>query len=584
MEEKKEDLQEVLTGGDSLDLEQAYYSSMASLKEGNIIKGRVLKVKGEEVIIDINYKSEGVVPKSEFINNEGKFTVKEGDEVNVFLEKIENKNGLVVLSREKAAYMVTWDKIVDSYENQKVVDGKIIKQIKGGFEVDIGVKSFLPASQLDVRPVSYINEVIGKVFPMKIIKVNRALNNIVLSRRIVLEEDRDSKREKIISTLEEGQLREGVVKNITVFGAFVDLGGMDGLLHITDMSWGKIKHPSEKVSLGQKIEVKIISFDREKNKISLGLKQKTSDPWGIIEQRYQVEQVINGKVTNLMDYGAFVEIEEGIEGLIHNSDMSWVKKVTNPSQILKVGQVSPVVILAIDKGNKRLSLGLKQVQPNPWGQIDRKYPIGSKAVCTVSNVTDFGVFVEMEDGVEGLIYITDISWIKKINHPSEIYKIGQQIEALVLSIDKGKEKISLGVKQLSEDPLAKFEKTYKEKQVFNIKVNEVIPSGYVVELENGFSGFLSFNEVLDELIKKDKSELLGKTLDAKIVKVDLIARQVILSQKAFAKEEEAGIIEEYNKNQGAIEITLAEAVKKSLKKKRTKKVTAHSDVDDVSDN
>ncbi|MEW6088653.1 MAG: 30S ribosomal protein S1 [bacterium] len=570
--QEKNGLQGGVIDSDNLDLEQAYYSSMASLKEGNIIKGKVVKIKSEEVIVDINYKSEGVVPKAEFIDREGKLTVKEGDEVNVFLEKMENKNGLVVLSREKAAYMVTWDKIVDSYENQKIVEGKVIKQIKGGFEVDIGVKAFLPASQLDVRPVSRMEEVVGKVFPMRIIKINRVLNNIVLSRRIVLEEDRESKREEIISTLEEGQIREGIVKNITAFGAFVDLGGMDGLLHITDMSWGKIKHPSEKVSLGQKIEVKIISFDREKNKISLGLKQKTSDPWEMIGQKYQTGQVVNGKVTNLMDYGAFVEIEEGIEGLIHNSDMSWVKRITNPSQILKTGQITPVVILSIDKENRRLSLGLKQTQPNPWETIDRKYPIGSRVNCKVSNITDFGVFVELEEGVEGLVYITDISWTKKINHPSEIYNAGQQVEALVLNIDKGKEKISLGVKQLSEDPLSEFEKTNKEKQVFNINVKELTSSGYVVELENGFSGFLSFSEVLDGLIKKDKSELLGKTLEAKVVKVDLVTRQIILSQKAFAKEEEARIIEEYNKNQGALEITLAEAVKKSLKKKRTKKV------------
>ncbi|MDD5772417.1 MAG: 30S ribosomal protein S1 [bacterium] len=577
MEGKREGMQEVLMDVDSLGLEQAYYSSMASLKEGNIIKGKVVKIKSDEVIIDISYKSEGVVPKTEFLDREGKLTIKEGDEVNVFLEKIENKNGLVVLSREKAAYMVTWDKIVDSYDNQKMVDGKIIKQIKGGFEVDIGVKAFLPASQLDVRPISRIEDVVGKVFPMRIIKVNRVLNNIVLSRRIVLEEDRESKRGEIISTLQEGQIKEGIVKNITAFGAFVDLGGMDGLLHITDMSWGKIKHPSDKVSLGQKIEVKIISFDREKNKISLGLKQKTSDPWEIIGQKYQVGQIVNGKVTNLMDYGAFVEIEEGIEGLIHNSDMSWVKRITNPSQVLKVLQITPVAILSIDKDNRRLSLGLKQTQPNPWETIDRKYPIGSRVNCKVSNITDFGVFVELEEGLEGLIYITDISWTKKINHPNEVYKVGQQIEALILNVDKAKEKISLGVKQLTEDPLAEFEKTYKDKQIFNAKVNEITSNGYVVELENEFSGFLSFSEVLDGLIKKDKSELLGKTLETKVVKVDLIARQIILSQKAFAKEEEARIVEEYNKTHGSTEITLADAVKKSLKKKRTKKVGEHSE-------
>ena len=575
-EAKKGCIQEVIFDVDSAGLEEAYFSSMASLKEGNIIKGRIVKIKSDEVIIDINYKSEGVVPKTEFVDREGKLTIKEGDEVNVFLEKIENKNGLVVLSREKAAYMVTWDKIVDSYENQKMVDSKIIKQIKGGFEVDIGVKAFLPASQLDVRPVSRMDEVVGKVFPMRIIKINRVLNNIVLSRRIVLEEDRESKREEIIATLEEGQIREGVVKNITAFGAFVDLGGMDGLLHITDMSWGKIKHTSDKVSLGQKIEVKIISFDREKNKISLGLKQKTSDPWEIIGQKYLINQVVNGKVTNLMDYGAFVEIEEGIEGLIHNSDMSWVKRITNPSQVLKVSQVTPVVILSIDKDSRRLSLGLKQIHPNPWETIDRTYPIGSRITCKVSNITDFGIFVELEEGLEGLVYITDISWTKKINQPNEIYKVGQQIETLVVNIDKAKEKISLGIKQLTEDPLSEFEKNHKEKQVLNVKVKEITSNGYIVELGNEISGFLSFSEILDGLVKKDKSELLEKTLEAKVVKVDLSARQIILSQKAFAKEEEDRIIEEYNKNQGALETTLADAVKKSLKKKRTKKVVSRS--------
>lgn len=462
------------TGNSNSELEQVYYSSIASLKEGNIIKGKVVKIRGEEVVIDINYKSEGVIPKSEFVGSAGGITVKEGDEVSVFLEKMEDKNGLVVLSREKAAYMVTWDKIVDSYENQKMVDGKITRQVKGGFEVDIGVKAFLPASQLDVRPISHMNEIIGKVFPMRIIKVNRALNNIVLSRRIVLEEDRESKREQIISTLEEGQIRKGVVKNITAFGAFVDLGGVDGLLHITDMSWGKIKHPSEKVSLGQEIEVKVISFDREKNKISLGLKQKISDPWGIVEQKYQVGQTVSGRVTNLMDYGAFVEIEEGIEGLIHNSDMSWVKKVTNPSQVLKVGQVEQVVILSIDKENRRLSLGLKQARPNPWETIDRKYPIGSKVNCKVSSITDFGVFVEMEEGMEGLVYITDISWTQKINHPGEVYKVGQQIEALVLNVDKGKEKISLGIKQLSERPLTGGEETGAVEEPSGVTLAEAV--------------------------------------------------------------------------------------------------------------
>jgi len=428
---------------------QLYEDSLKDLEEGEIVRGRVLKIDDKEVTVDVGFKSEGVIPVEEFPDLEG---VKVGDEIEVFLEKTENQDGLVVLSKQRADFVKVWDRVKTAADQGQLVEGKLVRKIKGGVVVDLyGVEAFLPGSQIALRQVQNVDSLIGQGMEFKIIKLNKRRRNIVVSRRAVLEEHRAKQKSEIIQELAKDQIREGVVKNITDFGAFVDLGGIDGLLHITDMSWGRVSHPSELVSIGEKVKVKVLSFDPEKERISLGMKQLTPYPWEDVDKRYAVAQKVKGKVVSITDYGAFVELEKGIEGLIHISEMSWTRHVRHPSKVVAIGDQIEAVILKIDKENEKISLGLKQTEPDPWLTLDQRFPIGTRLSGKVRNLTNFGAFVEIEEGIDGLVHISDMSWTRRVVHPSEVLKKGDKVDVVVLSIDKDARRISLGLKQVSED-------------------------------------------------------------------------------------------------------------------------------------
>ena len=427
---------------------ELFESSMKELNVGDVVEGTVLQIVGDSVIVDVGYKSEGMIPISEFMDESGQINVKVGDRIDVLFERSENENGLIGLSKEKADRQKVWNNL----EEGAVVEGRIAARIKGGLSVDIGVNAFLPGSQVDLRPVRNLDKMLGETFQFKIIKLNKRRGNIVLSRRVLLEDQRESLRKDTLGTLAEGQELDGVVKNLTDYGAFIDLGGIDGLLHITDMSWGRVAHPSDVLAVGDKIRVKVLKFDREKERVSLGLKQMTPDPWLSVAERFPTDTRVTGKVVSLTDYGAFIELEEGVEGLIHVSEMSWTKRVKHPSKMLNIGDEVESVVLAVDVANRRISLGLKQVERNPWEVIGEKFPIGTIIEGQVKNITDFGIFVGVDDGIDGLVHISDLSWTKRIKHPSELFKKGDVVRAVVLNIDQDNERFSLGIKQLASDP------------------------------------------------------------------------------------------------------------------------------------
>ncbi|MCZ6746140.1 MAG: 30S ribosomal protein S1, partial [Acidobacteria bacterium] len=424
-----------------------YDDTLRDLSEGQVVKGRVVKILANEVIVDVGYKSEGMIDIDEFTTRDG-LNVSEGDEIEVLLEKTENKEGYLVLSKEKAEKMKVWERVEAAYREGVPITGRIVDRIKGGLAVDIGIRAFLPGSLVDLRPVRNLDSYKGQELDMRVIKVNRRRGNIVLSRKAILEEENREKKQKTLDGLEEGKIVLGVVKNITEYGAFIDLGGLDGLLHITDMSWGRINHPSELFSIGDEVEVVVLKFDAERERVSLGYKQRTPDPWANVEERYPIGSRVGGKVVSLTDYGAFVELEEGVEGLIHVSAMSWTKRVKHPSKIVNVDETVEAMVLDLDKENRRLSLGLKQTEPNPWALIDQKYEVGSRITGKVRNLTNFGAFIEVEDGVDGLVHISDLTWSKRIKHPSEILQKGDEVEAVILKIDTENQRLSLGIKQL----------------------------------------------------------------------------------------------------------------------------------------
>ncbi|MGA9177737.1 MAG: 30S ribosomal protein S1, partial [Desulfobacterales bacterium] len=434
------------------DIMDMYEESFKRFAEGEVVTGRIISVDKDYVLVDIGYKSEGQIRIQEFQDEDGNLIATEGDSVDVMVEWWDDEEERVVLSKEKAAKVKVWEEIKNSYDEDQTVEGVIVNRVKGGFSVDIGVQAFLPGSQADLRPIRNLDEMVGKTFTFKILKYNRKRSNIVLSRRIILEEERDSKRSSTLENIEDGKIVEGIVKNITEYGVFVDLGGVDGLLHITDISWGRVKHPSELFSVGDKITVKILSFDIERERVSLGMKQLTEDPWLAATEKYPIGSRVNGKVVSLTDYGAFVELEEGIEGLIHVSEMSWTRKIRHPSKVVSVGDVVDTVVLDIKPESRRISLGMKQVVPNPWDVISEKYPVGTTIEGKIKNITDFGLFIGIGEGIDGLVHISDISWIKRIKHPSELYKKGDVVQAIVLDIEKENERFSLGIKQLQEDP------------------------------------------------------------------------------------------------------------------------------------
>jgi small subunit ribosomal protein S1 len=511
-----------------------YEDSFRDIEENEIVTGTVVAVTDDEVLVDIGYKSEGTIDLSEFAE-EGSVAV--GDRVEVYLEKKEDQDGVIVLSKEKADFYRAWDQVRDVYETGGDIEGRIVNRVRGGFIVDIGVKAFLPASQLDLRPVRDFEPYIGESFRMKIIKVNKRRRNIVLSRKSLLLEEREEKRKRLLETIEVGVVLEGEVKNITDFGAFVDLDGLDGLLHITDLSRGRVNHPSEVVQVGQTLEVLVTDFDPETGRVSLSLKELQDDPWETVSERYHEGDRVIGKVVSIVDYGAFVELEPGVEGLVHVSEMSWTQRVKHPSKILSVGDEIGIVILKIDEKNKRISLGLRQTMPNPWDTIEERYPPGSRIEGVVKNITEFGVFIELEEGIDGLIHISDLSWTKRVRHPSEVLQKGEKVEAVVLTIDSVNRRISLGVKQLERDPWAKVEERYPVGEYVEGDVIRITPYGAIVKLEDDIEGLLHISEIAGRRINRVEDVLdAGDRIKIKIINISPKERRINLSLWQYQNE------------------------------------------------
>ncbi len=510
-----------------------YEGSFRNLSEGEVVKGTVLKVLSSEVVIDIGYKSEGIIALSEFFDENGKVTVESGDMVDVLLERTEDRDGHIVLSREKAEKMKIWDEVEQAYLDRKVVIGHVIERIKGGLAVDIGVRAFLPGSQIDVRPVRNLDSLRGQEFRMRVIKVNKKRGNIVLSRKVLLEEENAEKKKDTLANLTEGKVIHGVVKNLTDYGAFVDLGGIDGLLHVTDMSWGRAQHPSELFTVNDEIDVTVLKFDPETERVSLGHKQLLDDPWVSAPERYPVGQRVNGKVVSLTDYGAFIELEPGVEGLIHVSEMSWSKRVKHPSKLLNVGDAVEAMVLGVDSNARRISLGLKQIETNPWHQLAEKYPIGAQLTGTVRNLTEFGAFVEVEEGIDGLIHISDMSWSKRLQHPSEVLTKGDEVQAMVLTLDPENQRLSLGLKQLATGIWDDFFAQNKVGAVVEGKVVRVTNFGAFVELTEGIEGLIHVSE-FDDRAGGQKEELkVDAVITIRIIKLSPADRKVGLSIRAL---------------------------------------------------
>jgi len=512
-----------------------------SLKEGEIVQGTVIKVNRDSVIVDIGYKSEGVIPANEFIDTSGKITVAVGDVVDVLVEAKENDQGLVALSKEKADKLKVWDEISAACERDELIEGTITARVKGGLQVSIrgGVKAFLPGSQVDLRPVRNLDKLIGQTFEFKVIKFNKKRGNIVLSRRVLLEKERNELKAQTLGRLEEGMVVTGTIKNITEYGAFVDLGGIDGLLHITDMSWGRVSHPSEVFKLGDEVTVKVLRYNAETERVSLGLKQTQDDPWENASKRYPVGTKITGKVVSLTDYGAFVEIEQGVEGLVHISEMAWGKP-KHPSKVLKEQQEVECVVLEVDPAAKRISLGLKQLAPDPWQDFASKYNPGDIIRGTVRSLTDYGVFVGIADGVDGMVHKSDLSWTQRINNPSDLYKKGDEVEAIILSINHQEKKVSLGIKQLYEDPWLHLPQNYPIGTVLEVRLKSVAEFGTFVEIERGVEGLVHISEYPDEW-QGDASRIkIGEIVKAEIISMDPEERRIALSfKRAFEREESA---------------------------------------------
>src|ERR1700730_5252814 len=520
------------------------------LKENEIVRGTVVQVTKDYAVVDIGYKSEGQVPIQEFGLAEGKPNVKVGDAVEVLLESRENDTGMVVLSKEKADKMRIWDEISAACERDELVEGTIVGRVKGGLSVDIGVKAFLPGSQVDLRPIRNLDKLIGEKFKFKVIKFNKKRGNIVLSRRVLLEKERAALKESTLERLKEGQIVEGIVKNLTEYGAFIDLGGIDGLLHITDMSWGRVNHPSELFQVGDHVRVKVLKFNSETERVSLGLKQITEDPWKSASERYTPGTVVKGKVVSLKDYGAFIELEQGIEGLVHVSEMSWTRRVKHPSKMVAVGDVVEAVVLDIDSSQNRISLGIKQLEPNPYEALTQKYPPGTVVRGKVRNIADFGIFVEIEEGIDGLVHISDMSWTQRVKHPSELYQKGDEVEAAVLNMDTtegDKPKISLGIKQLIGDPWDRIPFDYPVGKVVTAKVQKVLDFGAFVELEKGIEGLIHVSEISDERVEDPRSVLKpGQEVKAEIISIDQAERKIGLSMKAANRSAELAEAQGYS--------------------------------------
>ncbi|MFB3854199.1 MAG: 30S ribosomal protein S1 [Vicinamibacterales bacterium] len=514
-----------------------YDSSFRNIAEGEVVKGTVLKVTGTEVVVDVGYKSEGIISVSEFIDENGHVTVQPGDIVDVLLERAEDKDGYVVLSREKAEKMKIWDEVEKAYADRKVVIGRVIERIKGGLAVDIGVRAFLPGSQVDVRPVRNLDALRNQELRMRVIKVNKKRGNIVLSRKVLLEEENAERKKQTLETLAEGKVLRGVVKNITDYGAFIDLGGIDGLLHITDMSWGRVGHPSELFKVNDEIDVIVLKYDPATERVSLGHKQLIADPWSAVTERYPVGARVSGKVVSLTDYGAFVELEPGVEGLIHVSEMSWSKRVKHPSKVLNAGDQVEAMVLGVDPQARRISLGLKQIESNPWHDLADKYPVGSRITGKVRNLTEFGAFVEVEEDIDGLIHISDMSWSKRVKHPSEVLKKGDRVEAVVLNIDAENQRLSLGLKQLATDIWDDFFTHHNVGDTVEGRVVRSTNFGAFVELAEGIEGLIHVSEFDDS--QGEKIELQpDQVYPMKIIKLSPAERKIGLSIRALKADQD----------------------------------------------
>jgi small subunit ribosomal protein S1 len=555
--------------GDSMeDVIDLYEESFRRFAEGEVVTGRITSVDRDHVLVDIGYKSEGQIRISEFKDDEGNIAANVGDVIEVMVEWWDEDEERVVLSKEKAANVKVWEAIKTAYDEDKPVRGVITNRVKGGFSVDIGVQAFLPGSQADLRPIRNLDEMVGKDFEFKILKYNRKRSNIVLSRRAILEQELETKRTATLSSIYEGKVVEGMVKNITEYGVFVDLGGVDGLLHITDISWGRVKHPSEIFSIGDTITVKILNLDLEKERVSLGMKQLTEDPWTYAAEKYPVGSRVTGRVVSLTDYGAFVELEEGIEGLIHVSEMSWTRKIRHPSKVVSVGEAVEAVVLDIKPESRRISLGMKQARPNPWDVISEKYPVGTTIEGKIKNITDFGLFIGIDEGIDGLVHISDISWTKRIKHPSELYKKGDVVQAIVLDIDKVNERFSLGVKQLQEDPWKTVQRRYEVGKEITGTVTNLTDFGIFVELEEGIEGLVHVSEISKEKIKTPVGRYnVGDVITAKVMNINSDERRIGLSIKRLEMDDEQNLLSEYVSNIKPATSTFGEILRENLQEK-----------------
>ena len=546
------------------------YAGMDCLEQGKLVTGKISQVNDQEVLIDVNYKSEGVIDRGEFKDTD---SLEIGSEIEVFVEKLEDEDGRLILSKQKADFVRVWDRIHAAFENNEVVRGTLTKRIKGGVVVDLfGIDAFLPGSQIDLRQIPDINALIGQEYDLKVIKVNKARRNIVVSRRVVLEEERNKQRGDVLETLEKGQVRKGIVKNITDFGAFIDLGGVDGLLHMTDMSYKRINHPTEMLQLGQEVEVMVLDFNDKKERISLGMKQLKPHPWKDIAERYPEGAIVKGKVVSITDYGAFVELDSGVEGLIHVSEMSWTQHVKHPSKILTVGQEVEAVVLKVEEDAERISLGMKQLESDPWDSIETELPPGARVVGEIRNIASFGAFVEIKEGVDGLIHVSDMSWTKKITHPNEMVKKGDKVECVVLAVDKEKRRISLSMKHLTEDPWDTIDSTYPVNSEVKGKIVRMLDRGVVVELADGIEGFIPVSKLTAEYIKVPADAFkVGDEVPAVVTEIDQNNRKIFLSVVDYFKNRESAELKAWmdSHKPGESGTTIGEAA--APKKKASKK-------------
>ena len=555
-------------------MHELFAKSAPIIKEGSVVKGRIIEIRSDAVVVDIGYKSEGNIPSHEFPEPDA---IHVGDEIEVLLEKLEDEEGTVVLSYEKAEAKKNWDRIIVICNEGGTVSGKVKAVVKGGLIVNIGVEAFLPASQVDVIPPRDIQAMIGQTIECKVVKINQDRHNIVLSRRELIEQQRNEKRKKLFTELQPGMVVHGQVKNITDFGAFIDLDGLDGLLHITDMSWGRINHPNEVCKVGDMLEVVVLDVNREKERVSLGLKQRTPDPWDSIENKYPVGMKVKGKVVNIVPYGAFVELEEGVEGLVHVSELSWTKRIARPSDVLAVGDLVEAVVLQIARDDKKISLGIRQLEPNPWSKVAEKYTTGTPVSGVVRNLTSYGAFVEIEEGIDGMVHVSDMSWTRKINHPSELLKKGDKVDAVVLEVDGAQQRISLGLKQLGDDPWKLIEKKYKVGDIVEGKVTKLASFGAFVQLQDDIDGLVHISQVSEEHVEKIKTVLkVGDEVRARVIKIDGTERRIGLSIKAanYNAEQLEAAREEFDKlRPGEDMVGLGEAFEEAEKKQEEDKKT-----------